>query len=85
MNELEGAIYDLVYDTCGARFDELNRPEVESQTGLEERLRKLVNDEAWQVYLKIDESHGRILSNQLSFAVTAIPAIRRELRAALEA
>ena len=80
MDELDGVLYELIYDTCGGRFDELNRPEAEGKVALEEKLRGLVSDDAWSVYLELDELHGRQLSNQLAFAVQCVPKLRAELR-----
>jgi len=80
MDDLEGAVYDLVYDTCGRRFDEITRATTEEKLGLEKKLRELVSDEAWKLYLELEELHGRQLANQLSFAVQCVPKIRAELR-----
>ncbi len=83
MSDMAGALFDLMYDTCGARFDELNKPATEEQDRLADQLRALVSDDAWQVYLQIDELHGRMLSNLLSFAVQCVPKVRREIRQAV--
>ena len=80
MDELDGVLYELIYDSCSERFDELNRPEAEGKVALEKKLRGLVSDGAWAAYLELDELHGRQLSNQLAFAVQCVPKLRAELR-----
>ena len=80
MDELDGAVYDLIYDTCGRRFDEATKAIDEEQLELERKLKGLIGNEAWSVYLELDELHGRQLSNQLAFAVQCVPKLRAELR-----
>ena len=80
MDELEGAVYNLIYDTCDARFDETTKVVAERKLELETKLRELTSDDVWAVYLELDELHGRQLSNQLAFAVQCVPRLRAELR-----